>query len=158
MRERGVTELDLRTNHRPLLRYAFSVACVAVALVLALEVYGFRDVGLPVIVLAIALVAWYAGPWTFCGGGRIIHGVFRLLFQRARLFILRFRQGLAVLFYFHDMGGCCWGLLLLSGVDSRPTFAKQEIVLRPRWSSGTSTADSDHIRPMTLFLSGTWTA
>lgn len=29
---------------------------------LALEVYGFRDVGLPVIVLAIALVAWYAGP------------------------------------------------------------------------------------------------
>ena len=52
----------MRTNHRPLLRYAFSVACVAVALVLALEVYGFRDVGLPVIVLAIALVAWYAGP------------------------------------------------------------------------------------------------
>lgn len=54
--------LDLRTNHRPPLRYAFSVACVAVALALTLQAYGFRDIGLPVFVLAIALVAWHAGP------------------------------------------------------------------------------------------------
>jgi PAS domain S-box-containing protein len=55
--------LDLRAGYSPILRYGFSVACVAAALVLALTVhfYGFRDVGLPLFVLAIALVTWHAG-------------------------------------------------------------------------------------------------
>jgi PAS domain S-box-containing protein len=55
--------LDLRRGYSPILRYGFSVGCVAVALVLALTVqfYEFRDVGLPLFVLAIALVTWHAG-------------------------------------------------------------------------------------------------
>ncbi len=55
--------LDLRTGYSPTLRYGFSVGCVAAALALALVVqfYEFRDVGLPLFVLAIALVAWHAG-------------------------------------------------------------------------------------------------
>jgi PAS domain S-box-containing protein len=55
--------LDLRTDNSPILRYGFSVGCVAIALALALTVqfYGFRDVGLPLFVIAIALVTWHAG-------------------------------------------------------------------------------------------------
>jgi PAS domain S-box-containing protein len=55
--------LDLRTGYSPILRYGFSVGCVAIALALALTVqfYGFRDVGLPLFVIAIALVTWHAG-------------------------------------------------------------------------------------------------
>jgi K+-sensing histidine kinase KdpD len=55
--------LDLRTGYSPILRYGFSVGCVAVALALALTVqfFGFRDVGLPLFVIAIALVTWHAG-------------------------------------------------------------------------------------------------
>jgi PAS domain S-box-containing protein len=54
---------DLRTGYSPILRYGFSVGCVAIALALALTVqfYGFRDVGLPLFVIAIALVTWHAG-------------------------------------------------------------------------------------------------
>jgi PAS domain S-box-containing protein len=53
----------LRTGNSPILRYGFSVGCVAIALALALTVqfYGFRDVGLPLFVIAIALVTWHAG-------------------------------------------------------------------------------------------------
>jgi K+-sensing histidine kinase KdpD len=55
--------LDLRTGYSPILRYGFSVGCVAIALALALTVqfYGFRDVELPLFVIAIALVTWHAG-------------------------------------------------------------------------------------------------
>jgi PAS domain S-box-containing protein len=53
----------LRTDNSPILRYGFSAGCVAIALALALTVqfYGFRDVGLPLFVIAIALVTWHAG-------------------------------------------------------------------------------------------------
>ena len=55
--------LDLRTGYSPILRYGFSVGCVAIALALALTVqfFGFRDVGLPLFVIAIALATWHAG-------------------------------------------------------------------------------------------------
>lgn len=55
--------LNLRTGYSPILRYGFSVGCVAIALALALTVqfYGFRDIGLPLFVIAIALVTWHAG-------------------------------------------------------------------------------------------------
>src|SRR5215469_4242307 len=47
----------------PLLRYAFAVVSVAVATAVALAVqeYQFRDVELPLLVLVIGLVTWYAG-------------------------------------------------------------------------------------------------
>jgi K+-sensing histidine kinase KdpD len=46
-----------------ILRYGLAVGCVAIALGLALgsELYGTRDLELPVFELAIALVAWFAG-------------------------------------------------------------------------------------------------
>src|SRR5262252_5018228 len=47
----------------PILRYGFSVASVAIALVLGftLQYYQFRDVEVPVLALSIALTTWYAG-------------------------------------------------------------------------------------------------
>src|SRR6516162_4169550 len=47
----------------PILRYGFSVASVAIALVLVfpLQYYQFRDVEVPVLALSIALTTWYAG-------------------------------------------------------------------------------------------------
>src|SRR6516162_6267265 len=47
----------------PALRYGFSVASVAIALVLAFifQYYQFRDVAVPVLALSIALTTWYAG-------------------------------------------------------------------------------------------------
>src|SRR5215467_2217191 len=47
----------------PMLRYGFSVASVAIALVLALifQYYQFREVEVPVLALSIALTTWYAG-------------------------------------------------------------------------------------------------
>jgi signal transduction histidine kinase len=47
----------------PILRHAFSVACVAIALGLGLAFrhYGFHDLELPLFALAIALVTWYGG-------------------------------------------------------------------------------------------------
>ena len=47
----------------PILRYGFSVVCVAIGLGLALtlQYYQFRNVELPVLTLAIALTTWYAG-------------------------------------------------------------------------------------------------
>jgi signal transduction histidine kinase len=46
----------------PILRYGFAVVCVAVATALALSIeeYQFRG-ALPILVLAIGLVSWYAG-------------------------------------------------------------------------------------------------
>src|SRR6516165_3070219 len=47
----------------PILRYAFAVASVviATAVALAIQEYQFRDVELPLLVLVIGLVTWYAG-------------------------------------------------------------------------------------------------
>jgi light-regulated signal transduction histidine kinase (bacteriophytochrome) len=55
--------LEQRLSTSVLLRYGFSIAAVAIALGLSLFVnaYGFRDVGLPLFALAIAIVTWYAG-------------------------------------------------------------------------------------------------
>jgi PAS domain S-box-containing protein len=53
--------LDLRTGYSAILRYGFSVGCVAIALALALTVQFYRDVELPLFVIAIALVTWHAG-------------------------------------------------------------------------------------------------
>jgi K+-sensing histidine kinase KdpD len=49
--------------HSPILRYGFSVVCVAIALGLAfaLQYYQLREVELPVFTLAVALTTWYAG-------------------------------------------------------------------------------------------------
>jgi signal transduction histidine kinase len=46
-----------------ILRYGFAVASVAIgiAIALALQEYQFRDVELPVLVLAVGLTTWYAG-------------------------------------------------------------------------------------------------
>jgi signal transduction histidine kinase len=54
---------EFQRIHSPILRYGFSVVCVAIALGLALtlQYYQFRDVELPVLTLAIALVTWHAG-------------------------------------------------------------------------------------------------
>jgi signal transduction histidine kinase len=54
---------EFQRIHSPILRYGFSVVCVAIALGLALtsQYYQFREVELPVLTLAIALVTWYAG-------------------------------------------------------------------------------------------------
>jgi light-regulated signal transduction histidine kinase (bacteriophytochrome) len=54
--------VDLQ-NGSPVLRYGLSLVCVALALALALaaQYYGFRDVGLPLFSLAVAIVTWYAG-------------------------------------------------------------------------------------------------
>jgi light-regulated signal transduction histidine kinase (bacteriophytochrome) len=55
--------LEERLAGSPILRYAFAVAAIAIALGLALllSASDFRDVGLPVFTLAIAIVTWYAG-------------------------------------------------------------------------------------------------
>jgi light-regulated signal transduction histidine kinase (bacteriophytochrome) len=54
--------VDLQ-NGSPVLRYGLSLVCVGLALALALatQYYGFRDVGLPLFSLAVAIVTWYAG-------------------------------------------------------------------------------------------------
>jgi K+-sensing histidine kinase KdpD len=52
-----------RRIRSPILGYGFSVVSVAIGLVLALalQFYQFRDVGVPVLALSIALTTWYAG-------------------------------------------------------------------------------------------------
>jgi signal transduction histidine kinase len=54
---------ELQRIHSPILRYGFSVVSVAIALGIAFasQHYGFRDVELPVLTVAIALTTWYAG-------------------------------------------------------------------------------------------------
>ncbi len=54
---------EFQRIHSPILAYGFSVLCVAVALgtAFALRHFGFRDVELPVLTLAIAIATWYAG-------------------------------------------------------------------------------------------------
>jgi K+-sensing histidine kinase KdpD len=54
---------ELQRIHSPLLRYIFAVVSVAAALGIsfAAQHYGFRDIELPVLTVAIALTTWYAG-------------------------------------------------------------------------------------------------
>jgi signal transduction histidine kinase len=54
---------EFQRIHSPILRYGFAVVSVAVALgvALGLQRYEFREVELPVLVVAIALTTWYAG-------------------------------------------------------------------------------------------------
>jgi K+-sensing histidine kinase KdpD len=54
---------EFQRIHSPILRYGFSIVCVAIALGLAfaLQHYQFRDVELPVLTVAIAFTTWYAG-------------------------------------------------------------------------------------------------
>jgi len=55
--------LDVQSGRSPVLRYGFSVVCIAVALGVALifQRYDFRDVEVPVFGIAIVLATWYAG-------------------------------------------------------------------------------------------------
>src|SRR6516165_4359414 len=48
----------------PILRYGIAVVSVAVAttVALAIQEYQFRDIELPLLILVIGLVTWYAGP------------------------------------------------------------------------------------------------
>jgi signal transduction histidine kinase len=54
---------ELQRIHSPLLRYIFAIVSVAAALGIsfAAQRYGFRDIELPVLTVAIALTTWYAG-------------------------------------------------------------------------------------------------
>jgi signal transduction histidine kinase len=54
---------EFQRIHSPILRYGFSVVSVAIALgvAFAFHHYQFNDVELPVLTVAIALTAWYAG-------------------------------------------------------------------------------------------------
>src|SRR5262245_399988 len=53
----------LHGAHAPILGYVLSILAVGIALALALpaQYYGFRDLGLPVLTMAVGVVAWYAG-------------------------------------------------------------------------------------------------
>jgi signal transduction histidine kinase len=55
---------EFQRIHSPILRYAFSVVSVALALgvALALQYYQFSDVEMPAFTVAIAFTTWYAGP------------------------------------------------------------------------------------------------
>jgi signal transduction histidine kinase len=54
---------EFQRIHSPILRYAFSVVSIAAALGIAFATrhYGFHEVELPVLTVAIALTTWYAG-------------------------------------------------------------------------------------------------
>jgi K+-sensing histidine kinase KdpD len=54
---------ELQRIHSPVLRYTFALVSVAAALGIsfAAQHYGFRDIELPVLTVAIALTTWYAG-------------------------------------------------------------------------------------------------
>jgi signal transduction histidine kinase len=54
---------EFQRIHSPILRYGFSVVSVAIALgvAFALQHYQFREAELPVLTVAIAFTAWYAG-------------------------------------------------------------------------------------------------
>jgi signal transduction histidine kinase len=55
--------LELHSVRSPILRYGFSVVCVAIAFGVALtsQYYQFRDVEAPLLTLSIAIITWYAG-------------------------------------------------------------------------------------------------
>src|SRR6516225_10600882 len=54
---------ELQRVRSPILRYGFAVVSVvaATAIALAIQEYQFRDVELPLLILVIGLVTWYAG-------------------------------------------------------------------------------------------------
>src|SRR5271165_3338550 len=54
---------DLQSIHSPILRYGLSVVCVGIAIGLALAAHRreLHEAELPILVLFIALIAWYAG-------------------------------------------------------------------------------------------------
>jgi signal transduction histidine kinase len=54
---------EFQRIHSPILRYCFSVVSVAIAFGVALlfQRFGFRDVEVPVLTVAIAFATWYAG-------------------------------------------------------------------------------------------------
>jgi K+-sensing histidine kinase KdpD len=54
---------EFQRIHSPILRYGYSIVSVAVALgvALVLQHYQFREVELPVLIVAIAFTTWYAG-------------------------------------------------------------------------------------------------
>ncbi len=55
---------DLQTIHSPILRYSLSVVCLGIGIGLAHTFHelGLHGAELPILVLSIALIAWYAGP------------------------------------------------------------------------------------------------
>jgi PAS domain S-box-containing protein len=57
-------KLQLQFAHSPVLRYGLAAASFAIALGLALlaQRYGFRNVEVPLLLFAVAVTAWYAGP------------------------------------------------------------------------------------------------
>ena len=63
MAQPNLDPLEQRLAASAILRYGFSLVVVVVALGLSVvaNIYGFRDVGLPLLALAIAIVTWYAG-------------------------------------------------------------------------------------------------
>jgi len=56
-------EREFQRVRSPILRYGFAVVSVvtATAVALLIQEYQFRDVELPLLVLVIGLVTWYAG-------------------------------------------------------------------------------------------------
>jgi signal transduction histidine kinase len=66
----------------PILRYGFAVVSVviATAVALAIQEYHFRDVELPLLVLVIGLVTWYAGPGPAVVAVLLSTAVFNYLF------------------------------------------------------------------------------
>src|SRR6202166_163564 len=56
--------LQLQFTHSPVLRYGLGATSFAIALGLALlaQRYGFRNVEVPLLLFAVAVTAWYAGP------------------------------------------------------------------------------------------------
>ena len=54
---------DLQSIHSPILRYGLAVVCVGIAIGLALTLHRheIHETELPIFVLSIALIAWYAG-------------------------------------------------------------------------------------------------
>jgi PAS domain S-box-containing protein len=57
-------KLQLQFAHSPVLRYGLAAASFAIALGLALlaQRYGFRNTEVPLLLFAVAVIAWYAGP------------------------------------------------------------------------------------------------
>src|SRR4029077_4344658 len=59
----GRLDLPLQRVHSPIVGYALAFVCVAIALGLALilQQYEFREVGLPVLSLAVGIATWFGG-------------------------------------------------------------------------------------------------
>src|SRR5260370_35978135 len=60
----ALSKLELRIAQSPVLRYGLAIASFALALGLALlaQRYGFRNVEVPLLLFAVAVTAWHAGP------------------------------------------------------------------------------------------------